>query len=351
MYSNITVSQVSLPNSPCETKTLVDQNGNKYVELDCHFITSYYFTENYSVYQCSKQNSQGCMGKLASKDQSMMAMVIQPHSCRWSYDEASKFCYLRYGVNKYIKTGYHPPVQTWKDRWNLLWSIHSETGNIWTHAIGIIIAACYLWNTVVFLDSSDYWIWVFHDFVSFTLFVNSTIYHWLHTCSQTWCINLSSLDHCGLAGFALVSHSTWAYYGWRHKAFWFYFYAGILCTLFFLKYVIAMKNVVHQNFDYKLEDVRCKLIFASHLTVFLSQFHQLLAYQTCNFYSSEYNIFIIFTLLCYWLGFITFIMQVPEALWPGKFDTIFNGHQIMHIMIVTCFILQRYAFDCLRDLL
>ena len=350
MYSNITVSQVSLPNSPCETKTLVDQNGNKYIELDCHFITSYYFTENYSVYQCSKQNSQGCMGKLASKDQSMMAMVIQPHSCRWSYDEASKFCYLRYGVNKYIKTGYHPPVQTWKDRWNLLWSIHSETGNIWTHAIGIIIAVCCLWNTVFFLDGSDYWMWVFHDFLAFTLFVKSTIYHWLHTCSERWCINLTSLDNCGMAGFMFVSHYAWAYYGWRHKEFWFYFYAGILCTVLIINYVIAMKSFVHQNLDYKLEEARVKLLVAFHVTVFLSQFHQLIAYQTCNFYSPECNIFVMFTLSCYWIGFGTFLMQVPEALWPGKFDTIFNGHQIMHIMIVTSFILQRYMFDCLRDI-
>ena len=182
MYSNVTVSELSLPNSSGnEDRTIVDKNGNRYTKLDCDFIMTNDKSEKHSVYQCIKKNSQKCFGKIALNDQSNgLAKVIQLHSCRWSYDEASEFCYLRYGCNKYIKTGYHPPVQTWKERWNLLWSIHSETLNIWTHAIGIIIAAYCLWNTIFFMDGSDYWISILHDFAGLTMFLSSTAYHWLH---------------------------------------------------------------------------------------------------------------------------------------------------------------------------
>ena len=348
MHSKIPGFKILSPISPDGTRKLIDQNGNRYVELDYDVSICPGLSGSYSVFQCTKKDSQGCTGKIAFYDQSNTIKVIQLHSCRWSYDEASKFCYLRYGVNKFIKTGYHPPVQTWKERWNLLWSIHFETWNIWTHAIGIVISACCLWNTAFFRESSDYWIWVLHDFVCFTMFLKSTVYHWLHTCSERWCKNLACMDFWGVANFCFVGGFTWVYYGWRHNPFCFYFYTSLLCIMLLLTSLISVKIIVARNFDYKLEDVRRKLVLALFLTPFFSQFHQLLAYKTCDFYTSQCCIYIIPTILCYSISVITYGKQLPEALWPGKFDTIFNGHQIMHVMTLFSFILQRCSFDCLR---
>ena len=55
-----------------------------------------------------------------------------------SYEELPTHLELFYD-NKYIKKGYHPPPQSWKETWSLLWSIHYETINIWSHLIGSFI--------------------------------------------------------------------------------------------------------------------------------------------------------------------------------------------------------------------
>ena len=348
MYSKVSDSQISLPTSPGGTRKLIDHNGNRYVELDYDFIMDPNLSKSCSIFQCTKKDSQGCMGKIALYDQYKTVRVIQFHSCRWSYDEASKFCYLRYGVNKFIKTGYHHPVQTWQERWNLLWSIHSETWNIWTHVIGIVISAYCLWNSIFFMNGSDHWILVLHDLAGLATFLKSTAYHWLHTCSERWCKNLGSLDFWGIANFVFVICFNCVYYGWRHKPFYFYFYASILGIILLLKSIISMKNIVARKFDYKLEDYRLKLVIAPVITMFLSQFHQLVVYKTCDFLTSECCIYILFITLSYVIATITYGMQLPEALWPGRFDTIFNGHQIMHVMIVCSFILQRWYLDCIR---
>ena len=348
MFSNVSVREIL--DSSIESKRLVDQNGREYVELECNLISNHDLSRNFSVFQCTKKESQGCLGKITLHDQSKLAKLIQLHSCRWSYDEASSFCFLRYGDNKFIRTGYHPPVQTWFERWNLLWTIHSETWNIWTHVIGILLSAYCLLNSALNMNDPDYWIWILHDFVSFSMFFSSTVCHWLHICSESWSKNFSSLDHCGVANALFFGNFTWMYYGLRHEASMFHLYVGIMCIILFSKLVISCRNVFAQEFNFKLEQVRRKLLFVQHLIIFVAECQQLITNKRNALFPSECCNFILPTVLCYWIGAITFMMQLPEALWPGKFDTIFNGHQIMHVMILIAFILQRYAFKCLRNM-
>ena len=130
----------------------------------------------------------------------------------------------------------------------------------------------------------------------------------------------------------------------------FHLYVGIMCIILFSKLVISCRNVFAQEFNFKLEQVRRKLLFVQHLIIFVAEGQQLITNKRNALFPSKCCNFILPTVLCYWIGAITFMMQLPEALWPGKFDIIFNGHQIMHVMILIAFILQRYAFQCLRNM-
>ena len=347
MYSKVIVNQILLHNSP---RRFVDQNGNRYEELDRDFMAKHAFDGKYSIFQCIKNDSQGCMGKIALQDQSKTAKVIQFHSCRWSYEEASTFSYLRYGVNKYIRSGYHPPVQTWMERWNLLWSVHSETWNIWTHAVGIIISTYYLWNTVFYMDGPDYWMLVFHDLMDLNLYCGSTVYHWLHICSTRWCKRLSYLDHCGVANAAFVSHFVWMYYALRQEYFWFGFYFLILCLLVLSKLAISLKNIISRKFNFTLDGIRVHLLLGQHLLMLFITGHQLIVRKTCTMFPAECCNNLLLLLLCYWIGFIAYGVKLPESIWPGNFDTVCNGHQIMHVSIVIGSILKRYCFNCLRHI-
>lgn len=38
--------------------------------------------------------------------------------------------------NEYLLTGHRPPLPSFIECFKSIWSIHTETGNIWTHLIG-----------------------------------------------------------------------------------------------------------------------------------------------------------------------------------------------------------------------
>ena len=274
-------------------------------------------------------------------------MMINLHSCRWSYDEASGYCYERYGGNEYIKTGYHPPVQTWLEKWNLLWSVHSETGNIWTHAIGVMISLYFLWNTVFNTHFCNDHVMVFIESVNVARFLQSTIYHWLHNCSKSWNKNLECLDYCGTANKLFAGHMTWMYYALGPHSFLFggYLIAQIIILLVTL--IVIYKITFSSNVDFTTnENIRNGLYLAQQGLIYIVILHQLSINQSPKFFACFY---VILFLSFYAIGLASYVTKYPEALWPGKFDTYFNSHQIMHVMILVATILERHAWSCLRD--
>ena len=117
-----------------KNRIIVDQSGRKYQEC---FSNS--ARKRFNRFECVKKESQKCNGYLIHDDQAGKIVLNELHSCRWTYHEAIQYCYAMYCGNPDIKTGYHPSIGTWQDQWTLLWTLHHETFNIWSHGIFMII--------------------------------------------------------------------------------------------------------------------------------------------------------------------------------------------------------------------
>ena len=328
-------------------KILIDQNGFKYIEVKQHYDVA--TNNNGFAFRCNKNESQNCMAKVTYNETTKKATLITSHSCRWTYEEIPDYR----KDNSYIHTGYHPSINTWRETFGLLVTLHSETVNIWSHMVGIFLFSWYLWDSVFNVDAFDYWIKVWFDLAALIFFINSTAYHWLHICSENCHNYVLCLDHCGIALHVYNLHLTWMYRGLIYNEQLFSVFFVIQTVILFLTVIVSYRNIylyVWGSYDWKFnESLRCGLYVLPHLFVYLIMYY----YQ---YHLDEESHFI--TLECWdslflcsittYISGIVYVLKYPEVVWPGKFDIFFNSHQIMHFMLLLGIVSERYFLDCIR---
>ena len=277
--------------------------------------------------------------------------MANSHSCRWTYEEAVNYCYDIYFGNDNIKTGYHPPIATWRQAWKLLWTLHSETGNIWSHGIGMMIFIFYSLESLFNTEAFDYWIVLFFNFAHFAVFANSTFYHWLHIFGKTWHHRLYCLDFCGIGLSIHAAHLSWIYYGLYAGPSLFKIYAPIqvviLIWTLIVSYLICYSKM---NVDSN-QNIRIGLYLLQHFLIYVITGHVYLRNESSSLFTFECSSFILMAMACLIIGIIVYVSQVPESIWPGKFDTFFNSHQIMHLLVLMTSILERCHINCLRRII
>ena len=320
---------------------LTDQNGYKYRKVKGKYDAD---VSTVFGFECDKNGSQKCMAKLRYNEITMEGILITSHSCRWSYEEIPD--YRKDSI--YIKTGYHPTTSTWSEKLNLLFTIHSETINIWSHMFGIFLFCGYLLESLFNEDAKYYWVGILFDLASLMMFATSTAYHWLHICSENSHNKYLCLDYCGIAVYGHATYITWMYYGLFDGNRLFYVYS-LIQSIIVAMAIIAGYRAVHSyvwgSVDWEFnERIRCGLYLAHSLGVHLSIFYQ---YHVGGI-SMECWITNLIAYITYGIGFTTYAIKYPEVVWPGKFDLYFNSHQIMHFMMLIASCLIRVFFDCIR---
>ena len=325
---------------------IVDQKGYKY--RNC--MQNYEASEKFSTFECDKKYSQDCKGQISCDNETgRRGLLMKKHSCRWSYEEAVNYCYTVYHGNPNIKTGYHPPIASFDEAWRLLWSIHFETFNIWSHLVGVILHLYFLLESLMNIDAYDYWITIFYNFLTLAMFTQSTLYHWMHIGSVKWHNRLLCSDNCGISFYTFAIHIRWMFYGLPHNFQLFNIYftwqvivlvSGLVCCY---KCVYAKDNV-------KLNELAKISLLALHqILVYVLHVHQQwIRNELSNLFLFDCCVFLLPSIVSTFLAMIFYVKQYPESIWPGYFDTYLNSHQIMHIFILVASIFQRYFFNCLR---
>ena len=118
--------------------------------------------------------------------------------------------------NDFIWQGYRPPLPSFWDCIKSIFSIHTETGNIWTHMLGCI---AFLGVGAFFLSAAEEEIRGEDKLVFTAFFVGACVCLGLSTCFHTflchseWAGQLfSKLDYVGIALLIMGSFVPWLYY-------------------------------------------------------------------------------------------------------------------------------------------
>ena len=263
-----------------------------------------------------------------------------------SYEELPD--YRRLQENIYIREGYHPAPRSWIELWKLLWSIHSETINIWTHLIGSLIFLVFLSDSLLHENGNDYLIIVFWDITAFITFTSSTLYHWLRVCSKAHDDKCLCIDNFGIELNAYAMANRFAYYLFNLNDDLCLAYSIIQSCIFATTLMLFYCFWITKDYGKLMNTVfgnKTRLLLnASHpILLNISIYHH--HYDSNDLSRETGNPCLLGMLIIELILAVTIsihISKFPESIFPGKFDIYFNSHQIMHVLTLFTSIYVRY---------
>jgi adiponectin receptor len=237
--------------------------------------------------------------------------------------------------NPYIHTGYRQNY-TFGQCLRSLFSIHNETGNVWSHLLAAFVFAWAMHYTLSFSLQQDtpvyqMLIWSCFFLTAIVCFSGSAIYHLFFPQSISAVYWLGILDFTGIAALVLGSYYPPVYYGFYCFPFWQRIYILSISLLGTVTIVAPWFTFFHSQ---RYLVVRVCLYAMVAVAGIVPAVHSHFLLQSLNFDGSEvYNrLYIMYGL--YTLGVFFYISKFPESRYPGKFDIWLNSHQWWHLLVV-----------------
>jgi len=237
--------------------------------------------------------------------------------------------------NDFIWQGYRPPLPSFWDCIKSIFSIHTETGNIWTHMLGCI---AFLGVAGFFLSCSDPEIRNEDKLVFTAFFTGACVCLGLSTCFHTflchseWAGQLfSKLDYVGIALLIMGSFVPWLYYSFYCDFFPRVIY---LCIEIILGLTSIFVSLWPRFGEPKYRPLRAGVFMSFGLSGVVPAVHYSLAEGWLKALNQASLGWLILMGLLYIIGTMFYALRIPERFFPGKFDIWFQSHQIFHVFVV-----------------
>uniref|UniRef100_A0A674D0G3 Adiponectin receptor 1a n=1 Tax=Salmo trutta TaxID=8032 RepID=A0A674D0G3_SALTR len=147
--------------------------------------------------------------------------------------------------NDYLLHGHRPPMPSFRACFGSIFRIHTETGNIWTHLLGLILFICL--GTYTILRPNMYFMAPLQEKVVFGMFFLgavlclsfSWLFHTVYCHSEKVSRTFSKLDYSGIALLIMGSFVPWLYYSFYCSPQPRLIYLTIVCVLGIAAIVVA----------------------------------------------------------------------------------------------------------------
>lgn len=237
--------------------------------------------------------------------------------------------------NDFLHFGHRPPLPT-SECFKSIIRIHTETGNIWTHLLGVV---AFSGLAAFFLARPSTEIEVKEKLVFSCFFAGAIVCLGLSFLYHTLCCNKSKeigrlfakFDYCGIAFLTVGSFVPWLYYS---------FYCDWKPQVIYLSIVVALGigAVVVSTFDFfagpKFRPLRAGVFIFFGLSGIAPATH----YGIVNGWEKSLEEVAIGWLILmgslYITGALFYAMRIPERFFPGKLDIWFHSHQIFHCFVI-----------------
>jgi adiponectin receptor len=246
--------------------------------------------------------------------------------------------YLKW--NPYITTGYRCDL-TLKQCLLSFFSLHNETGNVWTHFLAAIY---FVWVSISALTWTLAEAPLLHKFIfsifliaAVSCFFGSCIYHLCFPQSIKTVYWLAVLDYTGIAGLMLGCYYPAVYYGLYCFPLWQQFYLTVITLTGCVALVGPWFPQFHNEYSFYLRVGVytavgcCGIVPTIHSFYLLPLVQVQLDPSLVSFDPVYHRIYLMYFL--YGLGLVFYVSQFPECIFPGKFDIWFNSHQWWHVFV------------------
>jgi len=238
--------------------------------------------------------------------------------------------------NDFLRKGHRPPLPSFSECFKSIFRIHTETGNIWTHLLGVV---AFIGLSLYFITRPVTEIEVQEKMVFMSFFAGAIVCMFLSFTFHTVCCHqnkfigklFAKLDYCGIAFLTVGSFVPWLYYS---------FYCHYTPKVIYLSIciVLGILAVVVSLWD-KFGTPRYRPFRAGVFIVFgLSGIAPATHYGIVNGWEKSMNEaamgWLVLMGLLYITGAMLYAFRIPERIFPGKVDILFHSHQLFHCFVI-----------------
>ncbi|GAU93702.1 hypothetical protein RvY_05600-2 [Ramazzottius varieornatus] len=251
--------------------------------------------------------------------------------------EATPFSHLPDWLkdNDYLHSGHRPQIESFAECFRSIFSIHTETGNIWTHLIGCIlfigIAVYFFLPAEQEFPAGEKWAFAAFFAGAIVCMGFSFLYHTLYCHSERVGLVFGKLDYCGISLLILGSFVPWLHYSFYCHQLEKYTYIGIISVLSTSCIVVSLWNKFSEP---AFRPIRAFIFSCLGASGVVPTLH----YTIANGWEKSVNEGSLYWILTmgalYLLGALCYAARVPERWYPGQFDIWFHSHQIFHVLVV-----------------
>lgn len=237
--------------------------------------------------------------------------------------------------NDFLHFGHRPPLPT-SECFKSIVRIHTETGNIWTHLLGVIafsgLSMYFLSRPLTEIQLVEKLVFLIFFSGAIVCLGLSFIYHTL-CCNENRRISIlfAKFDYCGISFLTVGSFFPWLYYSfycdWKPQVI----YLSIVITL-------GLIAVIVSTFD-SFAGPRFRPLRAGVFITFgLSGIAPATHYCYVNGWQKSLDEaalgWLILMGLLYITGALLYALRIPERFFPGKLDIWFHSHQLFHCFVI-----------------
>ncbi|KAL3852269.1 hypothetical protein ACJMK2_015934 [Sinanodonta woodiana] len=237
--------------------------------------------------------------------------------------------------NDFLVKGHRPPTNSFLACFKSIFRIHTETGNIWSHLLGMI---AFIAIAIYFMTRPSIEIQWQEKAIFSAFFVGailclgfSWIFHTVYCHSQRIGKLFNKLDYCGIALLTMGSFVPWLYYS-------FYCRLGpkilYLVAIFILGSACIVVSLWDKFSEPHFRGIRAGVFIALGLSGVIPALHYVI---TDGFYHAIHCAslgWLCLMAVLYIVGAVIYAVRIPERLFPGKFDLWFQSHQIFHMFVL-----------------
>jgi len=237
--------------------------------------------------------------------------------------------------NNFLVRSHRPELNSYKKCFLSIFRVHTETVNIWTHLLGwlgfLAILVVVMSQPIDHLPLQDKLI-IMCFFVGTVLCLGfSWLFHTVFCHSQKVGKIFNKLDYCGIAFLTVGSFIPWLYYS---------FYCRFIPKVVYMTLIVILGTfaLIVSMFDKfatpPYRPLRAGIFIGLGLCGAVPCLHYIIVE---GFWSGIYQSsvgWLSLMAIIYITGAVIYAARIPERIFPGKFDIIFQSHQIFHVFVV-----------------